>query len=304
MGAAPGTYDEATEAAVRRFQQRRGLHDSGTCDEATWLALVEASWRLGDRPLKLVAPNLRGDDVSTLQSQLGRLGFDCGRVDGIFGARTAKALEDFQRNCGLDVDGVCGAATARALDVNSSRTGSGPGVASIRELEQLGSVGGTLEGLRVVVGQFGGLSALTRSVAQELRSRGAKVIAVDELDPSMQAAAANRHAAHVYLGFEAHAEPRATVAFYATEVNGEGFHSAGGKSLAGRLTAALDAVGVLDHPKSAGMRLPVLRETRMTAVVCSLGPVQRVTDAAAAITDAVVAAMVAWTESPTANALA
>src|SRR5690606_18488289 len=149
VGAAPGTYDEATEAAVRRFQQRRGLHDSGTCDEATWLALVEASWRLGDRPLKLVAPNLRGDDVSTLQSQLGRLGFDCGRVDGIFGARTAKALEDFQRNCGLDVDGVCGAATARALDVNSSRTGSGPGVASIRELEQLGSVGGTLEGLRV-----------------------------------------------------------------------------------------------------------------------------------------------------------
>lgn len=263
------------------------------------MALVEASWRLGDRPLKLVAPNLRGDDVSTLQSRLGRLGFDCGRIDGIFGALTASALEDFQRNCGLDADGVCGAATARALDVNSSRTGSGPGVATIREIEQLGTVGATLRGLRVVVGQFGGLSSLTRSVAQELRSRGVKVIAVDEFDPSLQAAAANRHAANVYMGFEATATPRAIVAYYSTEVDGEGFHSAGGRALACRLTEAIDAVGVLDDPRTVGMRLPVLRETRMTAVVCSLGPVQRVTDAASAVTDAVVDAMIAWAESPT-----
>ena len=111
------------------------MRASGVCDEATWLALVEASWRLGDRPLKLIAPNMRGDDVSTLQSRLGRLGFDCGRVDGIFGALTAKALEDFQRNCGLDVDGVGGPQTARALEIISARSGSGPGVATIREIE-------------------------------------------------------------------------------------------------------------------------------------------------------------------------
>ena len=46
------------------------------------------------------------------------------------------------------------------------------------------------------------------------------------------------------------------------------------------------------------MRLPVLRETRMPAVVCSLGPVQRVVDAAPAISDAVVAALAAWAASP------
>ncbi|WP_227462505.1 hypothetical protein [Desertimonas flava] len=174
-------------------------------------------------------------------------------------------------------------------------------MATIRELEQLGSVSATLHGLRVVVGQFGGLSSLTRSVAQELRSRGAKVIAVDEFDPSLQAAAANRHAANVYLGFEAHATSRATIAYYSTDVEGAGFHSAGGRALACRLSQALDTASVLDLARTAGMRLPVLRETRMTAVVCSLGPVQRVTDAAAAITDAVVEAMIAWTESPTAS---
>ena len=38
----------------------------------------------------------------------------------------AGPLEDFQRNCGLDVDGVCGPATVRALEINGARTGTGP----------------------------------------------------------------------------------------------------------------------------------------------------------------------------------
>ena len=157
----------STEAAVRAFQRHRGLHDHGDCDEPTWLALVEASWRLGDRPLRLVAPYLRGDDVGTLQSWLGRLGFDCGRVDGIFGPATARALEDFQRNCGLDVDGVCGPATVRALEINGARTGTGPGRGRRSASSSSSSaVGTSLRQLRVVVGQFGGLGPLARHVAQ------------------------------------------------------------------------------------------------------------------------------------------
>jgi len=295
VGAEAGSFCGATETAVRAFQHHRGLHEHGACDEATWLALVEASWRLGDRPLKLVAPNMRGDDVGTLQSQLGKLGFDCGRVDGIFGHRTATALEDFQRNCGLEADGIAGPQTSRALDAISSRTGSGPGVATIREIEQLGNVGASLHDLRVVIGQFGGLSSLTRSIAQELRGRGAKVIAVDELDPSLQAASANRHAANVYVGFEAHADAQATISYYSTA----GFESAGGRSLAEKLVCSLDEAGKLRDVRSAGMRLPVLRETRMTAVVCSFGPVQVVTDSAGTLGDAIVAALAAWAQSPT-----
>ena len=36
----------------------------------------------------LTAPNLRGEDVAELQRILARLGFDCGRVDGIYGPDT------------------------------------------------------------------------------------------------------------------------------------------------------------------------------------------------------------------------
>jgi N-acetylmuramoyl-L-alanine amidase len=43
------------------------------------------------------------------------------------------------------------------------------------------------------------------------------------------------------------------------------------------------------------MRLPVLRETRMPAVLCSLGPVRAAVDATDSVTEAVVAALTAWT---------
>jgi N-acetylmuramoyl-L-alanine amidase len=287
-------FDAPTVAAVRAFQRHRGVHDHGSCDEATWLALVEASWRLGDRPLKLLAPNLRGDDVGTLQSLLGKLGFDCGRVDGIFGPLTARALEDFQRNCGLDVDGICGPGTAKALSIISSRTGSGPGMAAIRELERLDRVATCVQDQRIVLGQYGGLGALVRSVAHDLRSNGARVVAIDELDPSRQAAAANRYEASVYVGFEPQAAPAATVAYYSTE----GFTSAGGQALAPRRARAVTVTGTLRGATTAGMRLTILRETRMTAVVCLLGPVKRIADAAGAIGDAVVVALGAWVASP------
>ena len=227
---------------------------------------------------------------------LGRLGFDCGRVDGIFGPATARALEDFQRNCGLDVDGVCGPATVRALEINGARTGTGPGVAAIRELEQLGAVGASLQ--RAARRRRPVRRARRRWPARSpsaLRQHGAKVITADELDPSIHAAAANRYAATVYVGFEPRADDVAAVAYYATA----GFESAGGRALAERIAARLRRRSHAAAPaRATGMRLPVLRETRMTAVVCSLGPVQRVVDAAPAVSDAVVAALAAWAAAP------
>ena len=120
-------FCRATEGAVRAFQTARGLRCDGRCDEETWKRSVEASWHLGDRLLFLTSPNLRGDDVADLQTRLGRIGFDCGRVDGILGPSTARALEEFQSNCGNTADGVCGPETVRTLTMMSSQTGTGPG---------------------------------------------------------------------------------------------------------------------------------------------------------------------------------
>jgi N-acetylmuramoyl-L-alanine amidase len=93
-----GTFGPGTRAAVEAFQHRRGLRIDGVCGPQTWSALVEAGCRLGDRFLYRRSPMLRGDDVAELQQRLSALGFDTGRVDGIFGDQTSIALGDFQRN--------------------------------------------------------------------------------------------------------------------------------------------------------------------------------------------------------------
>ena len=263
-------FCHATEVAVREFQQVRGLRLTGSCDEDTWRAIVEASWKLGDRLLVLVAPNLRGDDVGELQASLARLGFDSGRVDGIFGPATTRALEDFQHNSGLYVDGVCGPDTVRAIEVLMRQTGSGPGVTAVRELDALTASARSLSEMRLVVGQFGGLSALARQLVQALRQRSATVIASDEPDASAQAAAANRFAAHAYVGFETQARAEPTVHFYSVPQ----FESAGGRRLASLVAERCRLRSPGFEPTVRGMRLSVLRETRMPAVLCSLGPVR------------------------------
>ena len=100
---------------MRAFQQARGLSVSGEIDSPTEKALEEARWKLGDRTLKLQEPNMHGDDVATLQSRLIDMGFNCGRVDGIFGPTTEKAVLDFQRSVGTTQDGICGPGTIISL---------------------------------------------------------------------------------------------------------------------------------------------------------------------------------------------
>ena len=282
-----------TEASLRAFQQARGLRADGRCDSDTWAGLVEASWRLGDRLLFLTAPNMRGDDIAELQSRLGRIGFDCGRVDGILGPDTATALRDFQGNCGLLVDGTCGPVTLRAIERVSKQSGSGPGVATVRERDRLRTTSSSLRGLRVVIGHFGGMSALTRALTRDLRLCGASVIAVDEPDARAQAAAANNFAAHVYLGFESQPDDTGRVAYYAVP----DFESAGGRSLAERLAAGLADSAQLD-PAPHGMRLQVLRETRMPAVLISVAAVRRIIDASKDVTLIVRNALESWAGKP------
>ncbi len=285
-----GLYCPLTEQAVQRFQDARGLLANGECDEHTWHALVEATWRLGDRLLFLTSPNLRGDDVSELQSHLGRLGFDCGRVDGILGPRTAQALHDFQANCGLSADGICGAETVRAILRVSSQTGDGPGVGVVREHERLREGLGTLATCRLVVGQFGGLSPLTRLLARELRVRGARVMSLDEPDAVAQALAANHFGADAYLGFDASATSGSSVHFYEVPT----YHSPRGRALAEFVAAHLGRHLGEPAPVVSGMRLPVLRETRMPAVLAVLGPVRTVHDRVALLAHGVVDALELW----------
>jgi N-acetylmuramoyl-L-alanine amidase len=131
-------FDDAVDRAVRAFQQQRGLTVDGVVGVQTFRRLEEARWSLGDRVLSYSPSHLvGGDDVLALQQRLSGLGFDLGRVDGVFGVRTDSALREFQRSVGVDADGTCGPDTFRAI-ARLARTMSGGGVAStLRELHAL-----------------------------------------------------------------------------------------------------------------------------------------------------------------------
>lgn len=58
---------------------------------------------------------MRGEEVRRLQGELNAAGFACGEADGIFGARTKKALVALQKAMGLLADGVYGPRSRAAL---------------------------------------------------------------------------------------------------------------------------------------------------------------------------------------------
>lgn len=289
-----GEFGERTEEALRSFQRSRGLTDDGVCDAVTWSALVEAGWGLGDRLLFLCAPNMRGDDVVELQSLLARLGFDCGRIDGICGPDTIAALRDFQRNSGLPDDGVCGHDTVRALEVLGRQSGSGPGVVSVREVVRLSTGNRSLSHLRIVIGEFGGYSALARQVMMALRQRSAAAITTSDPDPVTQARTANRFSAHAFVGFDAVPESTSVIHHFAVP----GFESAGGRSLARHIAENASRSLRAQSTECVGLRLPILRETRMPAVLWRLGPVDQVVTMTPAIAATVVRGVERWVADP------
>lgn len=66
-------------------------------------------------PTAVLKKGSSGTGVKWLQWQLNSLGYDCGAVDGAFGAKTLAAVKAFQRAKGLTVDGLVGPATRAAL---------------------------------------------------------------------------------------------------------------------------------------------------------------------------------------------
>ncbi|MFA5890603.1 MAG: peptidoglycan-binding protein [Actinomycetota bacterium] len=285
-----GTFGEGTHAAVRAFQQARGLLVDGIVGDDSWRELVEASRHLGDRVLYLRAPNLRGDDVRELQDRLATLGFDVGRIDGIFGLGTQKAVREFQSNYGIPDDGIVADATIRALKGLPQLSGDTPSGA-LRERETLRRQPRSLAGLRVALdpghgpddpGNIGSAGlrediwcfGLAHQLDAALSAAGAHVFLTrgESASPAERERArlANALEADVYLSLHLGGGPssaRGAAAFY---FGHERFHSAAGLQLAELLLEHVCALGIIDA-RTHAKTFPVLRETRMPAVVLEPG---------------------------------
>jgi peptidoglycan hydrolase-like protein with peptidoglycan-binding domain len=152
IGGADGVFGPATANALRQFQTKRGLTNSGVVDAPTATALATVVVETTPTPSTPAPtapaptpttpatpapdagsfPNLgdRGPRVAELQRALIAAGIPVpGGADGIFGSMTAGAVIAFQRNNGLPVNGVVDAAVASLLGIAPS-TGGGTGASN------------------------------------------------------------------------------------------------------------------------------------------------------------------------------
>jgi N-acetylmuramoyl-L-alanine amidase len=279
---------------VEAFQRLRGLRVDGVCGPQTWNTLVEAGFRLGDRFVYRRTPMLRGDDVAELQRRLCGLGFDTGRVDGICGDATVRALGEFQRNAGLPVDGIVGGATLHEL-LRLEPLHSDPQlVSSVRARAALRDAPPTLRGRHVAVGEGGGLGSVTGALRRRLTLAGTRVTELHHPDDAVQAKEANELEVDVFVGLRLNPGAAACrTAFW----SGAHDESPGGRRLAELVQRSLpEALGVADAGVQ-GMSVPLLRETRMAAVLVEVGPASTVVERAPALAAALSAALGAWADA-------
>ncbi len=264
-----GTFDDGTRAAVVGFQKAKGLDADGIVGPDTWRSLYEAGYRFGDRLLFLRRPMMRGEDVSEVQSRLSALGFDSGKVDGIFGPATERAVLEFQHNRALAEDGKVGPSVVTEIQL-VTRGAMKKGREAVREKEWLRRLSPTVAGARVyldagcrddrelvtaweaasaaaiLLQERGGLPVMSRSVDTKLPER-------------VRATRANRLGADLIVAFQLDASDENCVFFFASE------HS---MSEVGRKLA--QSVAARTGGRVEGRASALLKETRAPAVIVSV----------------------------------
>ena len=134
-GKVTGTYDEATEAAVRAFQKKtKGLYEDGVAGPGTLQALYSdgaaRSGTVAASSGETLELGSEGAEVRALQTRLRSLGYLSGSVDGSFGVATEAAVIAFQKQNGLTADGKAGNATLNRI-YSDSAVKSGGGAAKL-----------------------------------------------------------------------------------------------------------------------------------------------------------------------------
>jgi N-acetylmuramoyl-L-alanine amidase len=205
-------------------------------------------------------------------------------------------VEDFQLNTGLPVDGICGPSTLQALARVSSRADGDAVVAEVRERARLRGTPRTLFGCRVAIGEPGGLSSLAESTRRMVARMGASPLTLHDPDESAQAVQANANGAEVYLGLRL--DPEGEGCRTAYFLGHSGYRSEGGHRLAHlaleSVCRAVDVKGL----GCRGMSVPILRETRMPAVLVELAPPRVVVEEANLVALGLSRALAAWVADP------
>ena len=128
-----GTFDAATEEAVRAFQAQQGLIVDGIIGRDTWNAITESYLRIITSlppeysnvaaeiyPGRVLSEGITGEDVRRLQTFINLAAENYYyipplTVDGIYGPATVNAVRIIQERNGIPVSGITGPTTWYAI---------------------------------------------------------------------------------------------------------------------------------------------------------------------------------------------
>ena len=154
-----GIFDDATESAVRAFQQQFGLTVDGLVGRLTWQAMEDAYESIRTStdlieggiilfPGRVLQAGFQGEDVATIQEYLAYIAtiyptIPAPAVTGVYGMETVRAVEAFQQEFGLEPNGIVGVTTWDAIaslysDLrtgNAQRLGQYPGMVLSEEVQ-------------------------------------------------------------------------------------------------------------------------------------------------------------------------
>lgn len=271
-----GIFGPETERAVILFQKKRGREADGIVGPETWREMVDASYRLGDRQMYLKEPPFRGDDVRELQATLNNLGFNAGRVSGVFAGQMDQAVREFQKNVGLDPDGIVGETSIQALDNFRMRVSSG-GITGVWDRAMM-QPPDLMQERRVAIDSGGDATgrAITAAFAEALTAEKANPIILYDMNPKAdvndRALLANELEADLLISFELNASEQAgrhgaTCEYF----DNREFFSARSKQLAGMIQDEVTAALKVFDNGIEGKNLTILQATRMPAVVVKPG---------------------------------
>lgn len=125
-------FGSAAEKALRLFQRDAGLAVTGVADECSRAALRgHTTGRAGGGIL--YAPGNLGDEVRSLQERLIAAGRLDDAADGVYGDKLTAAVQQLQRENGLEVIGAVDEETWRLIGGRSATVSRGGAVKGLRE---------------------------------------------------------------------------------------------------------------------------------------------------------------------------
>ena len=152
-----------TAMKVGDYMRKRVSHYLTTAKDGVGTALAMSEDIPTNR--RTLRQGSKGVDVTALQTDLASLRYFSGKIDGLFGGRTAGALLAFQNDNGLVTDAIAGPRVFAALETATSRT-----MRNVTEadLDESGTIRDTRisDRLADVSGGLGGLKLLSDGLAQ------------------------------------------------------------------------------------------------------------------------------------------